>query len=221
MKKLRDIFEGNRRWAESVVRDDAQFFQRLSGIQRPKYLWIGCADSRVPANQITGLLPGEVFVHRNVGNIVAAMDLNCLAVLQYAVEVLGVEHIIVCGHYGCGAVQAVFQGQRFGLIDHWLSSIRQVKEKYHDRLSDVGEDTLVDRLCELNVYEQARAVCATNIVQDAWRKGQNVAVHGWIYKLTDGRLRDLDFCVSSAEELSEARPPLSSSRIEQVGSCDL
>lgn len=203
MKKLPHIFEQNRRWAESVVRDDARFFQRLSALQRPKYLWIGCADSRVPANQITGLLPGEVFVHRNVGNIVGATDLNCLSVLQYAIEALGVEHIIVCGHYGCGAVQAVFQGQRFGLIDYWLTSIRQVKEKYRDQFAGIETTTAVKRLCELNVYEQARNVCLTDIVQDAWRNGRSLAVHGWIYKLTDGRLRDLGFCVSSVKELEE------------------
>jgi carbonic anhydrase len=208
MRKLPHILERNRDWAQSVANSDPKFFERLSAIQRPQYLWIGCADSRVPANQITGLLPGEVFVHRNVGNIVGSTDLNVLSVLQYAVEVLGVEHIIVCGHYGCGAVQATYNSQRFGLIDYWLSSIRQIKEKYKHELDRCGDSARgVDRLCELNVYEQAHSLCATDIVQDAWKRGKGLTVHGWIYKLSDGRLRDLGFCVSSPAEFGDTKAP--------------
>lgn len=204
MKKLPHILASNKQWAESVLREDPDFFTRLSSIQRPKYLWIGCSDSRVPANQITGLLPGEVFVHRNVGNLVGSTDFNCLSVLQYAVEVLQVEHVILCGHYGCGAVAAAYQQQKFGLIDYWLSSIRLVHDKHVEDLRRfTSPEAQKDRLCELNVFEQARNLCSTAIIQDAWHAGKNVTVHGWVYGLSDGRLRDLGFCVSSAEELSQ------------------
>ncbi len=202
MRKLPHIFEQNRAWSERMVREDPGFFARLSSLQQPKYLWIGCSDSRVPANQITGLLPGEVFVHRNVGNVVWPTDLNCLAVLDYAINVLNVEQVIVCGHYGCGAVQAVMNDTRLGLTDYWLVAIKQVSEKYRAQLDELlTVDAKLDRLCELSVLEQASVVCKTDIVQDAWNAGRKLTVHGWVYRLTDGRLRDLDFCVSSPDEL--------------------
>jgi carbonic anhydrase len=201
MTKLPHIFELNEQWAESLKNNDSHFFERLSSLQRPKHLWIGCSDSRVPANQITGMLPGEIFVHRNVGNIVWPTDLNCLSVLQYGIEVLGVEHIIVCGHYGCGAIQAVSNNMRFGIIDYWLGAIRKVRDKHQTELQALDEEAKLNRLCELNVLEQAKNVCATDIVQDAWRAGKELTVHGWIYSLSDGRLRDLSFSIASLLEL--------------------
>lgn len=205
MKKLDHIFEQNRQWANSMAQTDPQFFERLSSIQRPEYLWIGCSDSRVPANQITGLLPGEVFVHRNVGNIVWSTDLNCLSVVQFAVEVLRVRHIIVCGHYGCGAVRAVLENQKLGLIDYWLTSIREIRDRHQIELNALPDtDTRHDRLCELNVLEQARSLCRTDLVQDAWARGANLSVQGWIYRLDSGLLKDLGFSVSSPEECPTA-----------------
>lgn len=168
------------------------FFERLSAQQSPEFLWVGCSDSRVPANEIVGLLPGELFVHRNVANLVVHTDLNCLSVLQYAVDVLKVKHVIVCGHYGCGGVRAALERARFGLIDNWLRHVQDVAEQHQDLLGPI-EPLLsrVDRLCELNVIEQARHVCQTTIVQEAWTRGQPLAIHGWIYGIQDGRLRDL------------------------------
>src|SRR3954462_15619671 len=174
-----------------MTREDADFFTRLSDQQAPGYLWIGCADSRVPANEIVGLAPGELFVHRNVANIVVHTDLNCLSALQYAVDVLGVKHVIVTGHLGCGGVRAAFDGARMGLIDNWLRHVEDVKRRHHAALASLSPERAVDLLCALNVIEQARNVCETTIVQDAWAGEREVAIHGWMYGLGDGRLRDL------------------------------
>lgn len=200
-----DLLENNVRWAEEMRSQDAEYFSRLAGQQRPRYLWIGCADSRVPANQIIGLPPGEVFVHRNVANVVVHSDLNCLAVLQYAVEVLKVEHIIVCGHYGCGGVIAALDGGRNGLIDNWL---RHIKDVYHTHRAEV--DGLTDRtaqrnrMCELNAQAQLANVAYTTIVQDAWARGQQLSLHAWVYGLHDGRLRPMGTAVDSLDDLPAA-----------------
>lgn len=205
MKRLSHILEQNKQWAESLAAREPDFFPKLTKIQQPEYLWIGCSDSRVPANQITGLLPGEVFVHRNVGNIVYSTDLNCLSVLQFAVDSLQVKHVIVCGHYGCGAVKAAWEKQRLGLIDHWLSAIRELGDAHREELQKLeDEPARVDRLCELNVLLQARNVCQSKVVTKAWQKGREISIHAWIYRLNDGRLKDLNFCISSPEELKEA-----------------
>jgi carbonic anhydrase len=198
MRTLPDLFENNRQWARRTSERDPGFFHSLVAQQSPRYLWIGCSDSRVPANEIVGLRPGELFVHRNVANVVVHTDLNCLSVLQYAVDVLKVEHVIVCGHYGCGGVRAAYLNASFGLIDNWLRHVQDVRDRYPDLIAEVAEDedAAVDRLCELNVIEQARDVCQTTVVQDAWRRGQSLTVHGWIYEIRDGLLRDLD-CTSS------------------------
>ncbi|MGB9428585.1 MAG: carbonate dehydratase [Gammaproteobacteria bacterium] len=202
MKKLPQIFKNNRNWAKQITRVHPDFFQKLERQQAPKYLWIGCSDSRVPANQIMGLMPGEVFVHRNISNVVAHNDLNCLSVIQYAVEALKVEHIIVCGHHGCGGVQAAWRGAQLGLIDNWLRHIQDVKKLHFDELNALkDEHRQLDRLCELNVIEQARHVCRSTIVQDAWARGQSLTVHGWVYGLQDGLLRDLGVCISSPKEV--------------------
>jgi len=197
MKTLDDLFENNRKWSADMTRQDAQFFQRLSAQQSPRYLWIGCSDSRVPANQIVGLLPGDMFVHRNVANVVVHTDLNCLSTIQFAVEVLRVEHIIVCGHYGCGGVLAALQDSKLGLIDNWLRHIQDVRAKHRSQiesLSTAAEQHA--RLCELNVIEQVANVSQTTVVRDAWSKSQPLTVHGWIYGLSDGLLRDLGVTVS-------------------------
>lgn len=202
MRALKELFEQNRAWAAAIVREDPSFFSKLSDQQAPQYLWIGCSDSRVPANQIVGLLPGELFVHRNVANVVVHTDLNCLSVLQFAVDVLKVRHVIVCGHYGCGGVMAALRGDRVGLSDNWLRHVRDVAERYQDRLAAMSsESQRADLLCELNVIAQVAHVCQTSIVEDAWSRGQELTVHGWIYGLSDGRLRDLSVCVTVAEEL--------------------
>ena len=193
MRILEELFDNNRRWATAVSTRDPEFFARLSRQQRPRYLWIGCSDSRVPANEIVGLLPGELFVHRNVANVVVHTDLNCLSVLQYAVDVLRVEHVIVCGHYGCGGVQAADAGVSLGLIDNWLRHVQDVRERHKVALDATNDPAArLNRLCELNVIEQVRNVCQTTVVQDAWRRAQPLSVHGWIYALSDGLLRDLD-----------------------------
>lgn len=201
MPSLSHLFENNRAWSERIRRVDPEFFSRLLGQQRPRYLWIGCADSRVPANEIVGLAPGELFVHRNIANVVVHSDLNCLSVMQFAVEVLKVEHIIVCGHYGCSGVSAALQNQRVGLADNWLRHIQDVHAK-HDALVAglAGIPERIDRLCELNVIEQVANVCQTTIVHDAWSRGQELWVHGWAYGLKDGLLRDLRTTVTRAEE---------------------
>src|SRR5438132_6531615 len=203
MQILSHLFDKNRAWAAEMVRHDPEFFERLSRQQAPRYLWIGCSDSRVPANQIVGLLPGEMFVHRNVANVVVHTDLNCLSALQFAVEVLRVRHVIVCGHYGCGGVLAALRDDRLGLIDNWLRHVQDVRGKHQIRLAGLpGEKERHDRLCELNVIEQVVNVCHTTVVREAWARGQELGVHGWIYGLRDGLLRDLAMCVTSEPELS-------------------
>ncbi len=205
MSELTDLLERNRLWAERVARQDPEFFSQLSKLQSPKYLWIGCSDSRVPANQIVGMAPGEIFVHRNVANVVVHADLNCLSVMQFAVDVLKVEHIIVCGHYGCGGVQAALENRRLGLVDNWLRHVGDVAHKHFDRLQT--RDSAAARhalLCELNVIEQVVNVCQTTVVQDCWDRGQSLAVHAWIYGLTDGRIRELGNGVDSRESLHAA-----------------
>jgi carbonic anhydrase len=195
---LAELFERNRAWAASMVADDPEFFSELARRQTPEYLWVGCSDSRVPANQIVGLAPGDVFVHRNVANVVLHTDLNFLSVLQYAVDILGVRDVIVCGHYGCGGVSAALAGARHGLIDNWLRHVADVAEKHTDELDALPEERRVDRLCELNVAEQVTNVCQTTIVCDAWARGQELTVHGLVYGLHDGLLRDLAVSVSGA-----------------------
>ena len=195
------LFENNHRWAEGLKTHDPNFFLRLAEQQSPKYLWIGCSDSRVPANEIIGLPPGEVFVHRNVANLVVHTDLNCLSVIQFAVEVLNVRHIIVCGHYGCGGVAASMEDRDHGLIDNWLRHIRDVLEIHADELSKaVGEEARKARMCELNVIQQVSNVCQTTIVRKAWSKNQSLTVHGWIYDIHDGILRDLQRTVSDIQQ---------------------
>ena len=197
MTDLADLFANNRAWAADLVAHDPSFFAELAERQTPEYLWIGCSDSRVPANQIVGLEPGEVFVHRNVANVVVHTDLNCLSVLQYAVEVLGVKHVIVCGHYGCGGVQAALDGSRHGLIDNWLRHVTDVAEKHAVELGSLRDQPRFDRLCELNVAEQVVNVSQTTIVEDAWARGQELTVHGLVYGLQDGLLRDLEVSVGA------------------------
>ncbi|MFP4537290.1 MAG: carbonic anhydrase [Dichotomicrobium sp.] len=193
MTSLENILQRNRNWANQRVADDPEYFRRLSSLQRPEYLWIGCADSRVPANVITGLEPGEVFVHRNVANVVRASDMNCMAVLQFAIEHLHVKHIIVCGHYGCGGVRAAMQAQDHGLVDYWLEPVRQLADRAADDLSALDTtQAREDRLCELNVRAQVDNICNTPILRHAWARGQAVTVHGWIYGLSDGLLHDLN-----------------------------
>ncbi len=203
MSPIDVLFDNNRAWSERIRRSDPQFFERLSRQQRPRYLWIGCADSRVPANEIVGLAPGELFVHRNVANVVVHSDLNCLSVMQFAAQVLQVEHIIVCGHYGCGGVSAAYQNQRLGLADNWLRHVQDVNAKHDEKIAGKPELTQrLDRLCELNVVEQVANVCQTTVVRDAWERGQALAVHGWIYGLKDGLVRDLKTTVTAHAEAS-------------------
>lgn len=204
MSDLSHLFEQNRLWSEQMRSEDPLFFERLARLQAPEYLWIGCSDSRVPANQITGLLPGEVFVHRNVANIVVHSDLNLLSVLQFAVDVLRVKHILVVGHYGCGGVKAAHDNLRLGLVDNWLRHIQDVRQK-HTQLLDTCADAKerIDRLCELNVIEQVLNVSQTTVLQEAWGRGQEVAVHGWIFGLTDGLTRDLHITIDSQGALQE------------------
>jgi carbonic anhydrase len=202
MRTLSHLFTNNRAWASDMVRRDPDFFERLSRQQAPQHLWIGCSDSRVPANQIVGLLPGEMFVHRNVGNVVVHADLNCLSTIQFAVDVLRVQQIIVCGHYGCGGVLAALRGDRLGLVDNWLRHIQDVRDKHRTALNLVASEAQRhERLCELNVIEQVVNVSQTTVVRDAWDRGQSLAVHGWIYALRDGLLRDLNMCVTADAEL--------------------
>ena len=192
MRILGNLFENNKAWAEGIRQQDPEFFTKLAHQQAPGYMWIGCSDSRVPANQIVGLLPGELFVHRNIANLVVHTDLNCLSVLQFAVDVLKVRHVIVCGHYGCSGVRAALRGDRIGLSDNWLRHVQDVRQKHAALLSCArDEQAAADRLCELNVIEQVVNVCQTTIAREAWERGQELSVHGWIYALQDGRLRDL------------------------------
>jgi len=197
MQTLSHLFENNKAWAGDIRQQDPDFFLKLSQQQSPGYLWIGCSDSRVPANQIVGLLPGDLFVHRNVANLVVHTDLNCLSVMQFAVDILKVRHIIVCGHYGCSGVRAAFRRERLGLSDNWLRHVQDVRQKHGKYLADIGgEAETADRLCELNIIEQVANVCYTSIARDAWERGQELTVHGWIYGLSDGLLRDLNFTVN-------------------------
>lgn len=205
MKALQECFDANRAWAERMRGKDPTFFGRLVRAQTPELLWIGCSDSRLPPDQIVGRLPGEIFVHRNVGNVVVHTDLNCLSVLQYGVEVLKVKHVIVCGHYGCGGVRAAMSPRPLGLIDNWLRHVRDVLMASREELDAIADPAArEDRLCELNVVAQVANVCHTTIVQDAWRRGQPLAVHGWIYALADGLLRDLGLVVESTEQIPRA-----------------
>ena len=201
MRTLNHLFEKNKAWAERIRRKDPNFFLELSRQQAPNYLWIGCADSRVPANEIVGLAPGELFVHRNVANLVVHTDLNCLSVMQFAVDLLKVRHIIVCGHYGCSGVLAAFRRDRLGLSDNWLRHVQDLRQKHEESLAKAGGDVqAAQRLCELNVIEQVANVCQTTIALDAWERGQELTVHGWIYGLQDGLLRDLDVTVGGVGE---------------------
>lgn len=205
MPNLENLLDNNRAWSARIHAQDPEFFSRLSRQQSPEYLWIGCSDSRVPANQIVGLLPGEIFVHRNVANVVVHTDLNCLSVLQYAVDVLKVKHILVVGHYGCGGVRAALHDMRFGLIDNWLRNVQDVRNKHRGLLEAVSAGELQeDRLCELNVIEQAMNVCETTVIREAWARGQEVRVHGWIYGLKDGLVRNLRMEAGSEAELQGA-----------------
>ena len=197
MRELSHLFEKNRSWANRVSAENPLFFQGLARQQAPQYFWIGCSDSRVPANQITGLMPGEMFVHRNIANVVSTSDLNAHSALQFAVDVLKVRHVIVCGHYGCAGIRAVLEGRQLGLVDHWLERVHDVRRKHADQLARIQPDAQrCDRLCELNVIEQVRNVSLATSVQGAWARGQSLTLHGWIYSVSDGLLRDLDVCVA-------------------------
>ena len=216
MKDLKRLLDQNKAWAESIRANDPEFFSTLAKQQKPTYLWIGCADSRVPATQLVNMMPGEMFVHRNVANVVVHTDFNCLSVMQYAVDVLKVEHIIVCGHHGCGGVKAAMDNVQFGLIDNWLRHVQDVLNEHEAVIAKIDDETKrLDRLCELNVIEQVFNVGRTTIVQSAWERGQELVVHGWIYDLEDGLLRDLGVSIDSAEGLQqcesrESRPLTSS-----------
>lgn len=204
MEGLPHLFDQNREWARRITDDNPRFFDLLSEQQSPQYLWIGCADSRVPANEIVGLLPGELFVHRNVANLVIHTDFNCLSVIEYAVSVLQVKHVIVCGHYGCGGVRAALRDNRLGLIDNWLRHIRELGERHRTELEKIPDEAArIDRLCELNVISQVRNVSQTTMVEAAWEQGRGLTVHGWIYSLQDGLLRDLNVCASNPSEARE------------------
>ncbi len=199
MPELKQLLEQNKDWAQRVLAEDPEFFARLEKLQSPKHMWIGCSDSRVPANQITGMDPGEVFVHRNVANVVVHTDLNCLSTLQFAVDMLQVEHIIVCGHYGCGGIQATLDGRRIGLVDNWLRHVGDVLDKHQERLDAVAPARRHNTLCELNVIEQTLNVCQSTVLQDAWQRGQTITVHAWIYSLHNGHIRALNAGIESAE----------------------
>jgi carbonic anhydrase len=202
MSELKDLLEKNSVWAAGIKAHDPEFFRALAEQQNPRYLWIGCSDSRVPATQLVGLQPGEMFVHRNVANLVVHTDFNCLSVMQFAVDVLGVSHIIVCGHYGCGGVQAAMQNLQLGLIDNWLRHVQDVMHNHEALLSQINDPIArLNKLCELNVIEQVLNVSRTTVMQNAWARGQELAVHGWIYGIGDGLLRDLNICISNQDEL--------------------
>jgi len=202
MRTLGHLLANNEAWSTAIKKEDDLFFETLSKQQTPKYLWIGCSDSRIPSNNLVGLKPGEMFVHRNIANVVVHTDLNCLSVIQYAVEYLKVEHIIVTGHYGCGGVQASLGDQRLGLIDNWLRHLQDVHRKHEAMLGGIeNKDDLTNRMCELNVIEQALNVCRTTTVQEAWDRGQSLCIHGWIYDLKDGLLQDLDMAITAPDEV--------------------
>ncbi len=205
MNELKNLLENNKLWAKRVVDTEPEFFSKLSQQQSPDYLWIGCSDSRVPANQITGLPPGEVFVHRNIANVVVHTDLNCLSVVQYAVEVLKVKHIIVCGHYGCGGVKAAMENEEHGLIDNWLRHIRDVHRFYRADIDTcTSEEDRLDSLCEKNVIAQTLNVCSSTVVQNAWKSGNELSVHGWIYAIKDGLIRDLEVSMAGLSDFEKA-----------------
>ena len=202
MSELKDLFENNINWAKEIKASDSQFFKKLSEQQAPEYLWIGCADSRVPANEIVGLLPGELFVHRNVANLVLHTDFNCLTVLQFAIEILKVKHVIICGHYGCGGVKAAMESQTHGLIDNWLSGVKDTFVHHQDDLQKLNtEHEKLDMMCELNVKEQLKSLCRMTIVQNAWKRNQPLNIHGWIYDVGDGVLKDLGVSVKSIDQI--------------------
>jgi len=202
MSDLKQLLENNRNWSASIKEKDPDFFPSLSKQQGPKYLWIGCSDSRVPANEIVGLLPGELFVHRNVANVVVHTDLNCLSVIQYAIDVLKVEHIIVCGHYGCGGVSSATREDELGLIDNWLRHVNDVQIRHSAYINQLENESDVNkRMCELNVIEQVVNVCKTSLVGEAWSRNQNLSIHGWIYSLEDGLVKDLGISVNSKNKL--------------------
>lgn len=200
----KNLIDNNKAWSDRIKKQDPAFFEKLKSQQSPEYLWIGCSDSRVPANQIVGLLPGEIFVHRNVANVVVHTDFNCLSVIEYAVAVLKIKHIIVCGHYGCGGVQAALEDRQLGLIDNWLRHIKDVYAKYENKLSKISDEhQRLNKLCELNVVEQVNNICHTTIVQQAWTHGQELSVHGWIYSLDDGLIKDLGVCINGIEDIEK------------------
>ncbi|NGX54471.1 MAG: Carbonic anhydrase 2 [Chlamydiae bacterium] len=204
MRELKLLFEKNRQWAEEHIKDDPDYFQRLSEGQNPTYLWIGCSDSRIPANEVVGLAPGELFVHRNVANLFIHTDFNCLSVLQYAIDYLQIKHVIVCGHYDCGGVKAALGDEQLGLVDNWLRNIRDVYARSKDELEAIKDDTLrCNRLVELNVIQQVLNIGHTTIVQNGWSRGQKISIHGWLYDLPKGKLIDLKCCVSSPKQLEE------------------
>lgn len=201
--EVADLLARNKAWAEQVEQNDPGFFQRLAAQQKPRFLWIGCSDSRVPANQITGLMPGEVFVHRNVANVVWETDLNCMSVLEFAIRAIQVRHVIICGHYGCAGVRAATQDDTHGVADHWLSGIRKIWHAHSEELAALPDGEAQARLCELNVRQQVKSLCQSTVMQQAWRRGQEVDVHGWIYGLEDGRIRELGLRVTSTEDLDQ------------------
>ena len=206
MSELESLLAGNKLWAENIKKSDPQFFEKLSAMQTPEYLWIGCSDSRISPSSSVGLLPGEMFVHRNVSNLVLHTDMNCLSVMQFAVEALKVRHIIVCGHYGCGGVKAAMDDEHFGLIDNWLRYIQDIKNRYEGELNGLASyEERFDRLCKLNVIEQVISAAQTTVVRSAWERGQDVAVHGWIYTIADGIYRDLGVTVRSLDEIGRVR----------------
>ncbi len=214
---ISDLLQNNRAWAAQMVQHDPDFFQKLAAQQAPEFLWIGCSDSRVPANEIVGLAPGELFVHRNIANVVVYTDLNCLSVVQFAVDMLKVRHIIVCGHYGCSGVHAALAHRRVGLADNWLRHVQDVQNKYDTYLGDsLPSRARLDRLCELNVIEQVANLCQTTVLQDAWERGQQLSVHGWIYGLQDGQVRNLEITVQSPQQL-EVQKAQALARYEQQG----
>lgn len=206
MKVLKHLFENNRRWAANQIKNDPDFFKRLVFQQSPEYLWIGCSDSRVPANEIVGLLPGELFVHRNVANLVVESDLNCQSLIQFAVEVLKVKHIIICGHYGCGGVKAVLDNLHLGLVDDWLVNIRKIFDKHSAQLNSLIDPSIIfNKLCQLNVIEQVLNVCKIDVINKYWKNKKRLSVHGWIYDIKDGLLQDLDICISNSDEVEEIK----------------
>ncbi len=208
MRALNQFFENNKSWAKKISEEDPDFFAKLSKQQNPQYLWIGCSDSRVPANEIVGMMPGEIFVHRNIANVVCSTDINCLSVIQYAVEILKVKHIIICGHYECGGVKAAMDDTNYGLMDAWLTKIKDVYDAHKNKLDKIpNQEDKYHKLCELNVISQVYNLCTTDIIRKAWKRGQNFAVHGWIYSVSDGLLKDLKVCVTALNEIESVLRP--------------